>query len=200
MPSTSLITLNDNVLAAMDVETTGREPGRHEVCQLAIITLDCHLNPVNQFYTNICPEYPQRIHPDATATHGLTLDVLQQAPDRYQAADDLWDWFQSLGLIPGKRLIPLCHNCQFDIPFVQHFLGLDMFYEVFGYPTRDTQAVVTAMMDKAAYQGTKTPFDYAGLGKCCEALGVKLDDAHDALADALATSKVYKALLERPSW
>jgi DNA polymerase III epsilon subunit-like protein len=200
MPSTSLVTLNDNTLAAMDVETTGREPGRHEVCQLAIVTLDCHLNPVTQFYSNIRPEYPQHIHPDATATHGLTLDVLNQAPDRYEVSDMLWDWFQSLQLMPGKRLIPLCHNCQFDIPFVQHMLGLDMFYEVFGYPTRDTQALVTAMMDKAAYQGIKIPFNRAGLGTCCEALGVKLDDAHDALADALATARVYKALLERPSW
>ena len=200
MSHSSLVTLNGNVLAAMDVETTGREPGRNEVCQLAIVTLDVHLEPVKHFYTNIKPEHPERMHPQAIETHGLTVEALEQEPDRYTVCDNLWDWFQDMNLPPGKRLIPLCHNCQFDIPFVQHMLGLDAFYEIFGYPTRDTQATVVAMMDKAAYQGTKIPFPYANLGACCEALGVKLDDAHDALADALATARVYKALMERPSW
>jgi DNA polymerase III epsilon subunit-like protein len=196
----NLVTMNDNVLAAMDVETTGREPGRHEVCQIGIVTLDCHLNPVDHFYTNVCPQYPDRIHPEAVATHGLTWEVLREAPDKFTACDSLWDWFQSLELVPGKRLIPLCHNCQFDIPFVQFMLGFDAFYEIFAYPTRDTQAIITGIMDKGAYNGTHTKFTRASLGNACEVLGIDLPDHHDALADAIATAKVYQKLMQLPSW
>lgn len=196
----SLLTLNDNVLAAIDVETTGRDPCRHEVIQLAIVLLDCNLEPGQHFYTNIRPQYPDRIHPEAVATHGITYEQLKACPDKFQVADDLWDWYQSLNLAPGKRIVPLCHNSQFDIPFIQAMLGQEMFYEIFGYPTRDTQALVVAMMDKAAYHNIKCPFPYARLSEVCKILGVQLDDAHDALADALATARVYKALLERGDW
>jgi len=195
----SLITLNDNLLGAMDVETTGRDPNRHEVIQLAIVLADCHLEPVGQFYTNIRPQYPDRMHPEAVATHGITCEDLMGSPDKYQVADDLWDWFQQLSLAPGKRIVPLCHNSQFDIPFVQAMLGQEMFYEIFGYPTRDTQAAVVSLMDKAAFHNKKCPFPYARLSECCKVAGVQLDDAHDALADALATLRLYRALLEK-SW
>lgn len=189
--------MNDNVLAAMDVETTGRDPHYNEVCQIAIVLLDCHMKPVGQFYSNVRPEYPERMHSEAVATHGLTVEALDTAPDRHTVIDSLWEWFQNLNLAPGKRLIPLCHNCQFDVPFVQAMLGQEQFYEIFGYPTRDTQATVSFLMDQAAYNGLKIPFPRAGLGPCCEALGIDLDDAHDALADALATARLYRALLDR---
>lgn len=196
MSHPSLVTLNDNLLAAMDVETSGRDPCRHEVIQLAIVLADCHLNPVGQFYTNIRPQYPDRMHPEAVATHGITVEDLASEPDKYQVADDLWDWFQALELAPGKRLIPLCHNSQFDIPFVQQLLSYDLWSEIFGYPTRDTQATVVSRMDKAAFNNTKSPFPYARLSECCKVYGIQLDDAHDALADALATLRLYKALME----
>jgi DNA polymerase III epsilon subunit-like protein len=196
----SLITMNDNVLAALDVETTGRDPCRHEVIQIAIVLADCNLNPTKHFYSNICPQYPDRIHPEAVATHGLTYEALKGEPDRYTVADSLWDWYQSLNLAPGKRLIPLCHNSQFDIPFVQSMLGMDMFYEIFGYPTRDTQATIVSMMDAAAFHNSSCDFKYAKLGEACKVLGVQLEDAHDALADALATLRVYKALMEKSTW
>jgi len=192
-----LVTLNDNVLAAVDTETTGRDSAYNEVCQLAIVLLDCHLNPVDQFYTNIRPEYPQRMHPEAVATHGLTVELLETEPSRHEVIDSLWEWFQNLHLAPGKRLIPLCHNSQFDIPFMQSMLGQEQFYEIFGYPTRDTQATIVARMDAAAFQGQSCIFKRAGLGHACEVMGIDLDDAHDALADALATARLYKALMKQ---
>ena len=196
----NLITLNDNVLAAIDVETTGRDPAYNEVCQVAVVVLDCHLNPVNQFYTNIRPLHPHRMHPEATAAHGLSLEVLNQAPGPYEVADMMWEWSRSLELAPGKRIIPLVHNASFDIPFLQQWLGYELFYDIFGYPVRDTQALVSALMDKAAFNCVKIPFNRANLGTCCETLGVTLDGAHDSLADALATARVYRTLMTQVNW
>lgn len=197
----SIISLNGNLLAAVDVETSGRDPFYNEVVQIAIVPLDINIEPTGDpFYCNICPTFPERMHPDAVKTHGLTQEYLDQFADKYAIADYLWDWFQEIGLPPGKRIIPLLHNCQFDIPFIMGWLGLEMFYEVFGYPTRDTQALIAAMQDKAAYKGFKIPFNFANLAHVCEVLGIEIGEAHDALDDALATAKVYKALLTRGAW
>lgn len=201
MSHANLISLNENVLAALDVETTGREPWYHEIVQIAIVPLNLNLDPVGTpFYTNIRPTYPERMSPEARDTHGLTIEILDNYPDQYTVADSLWDWFQNLNLLPGKRLIPLAHNCQFDIPFIHRWLGTDQFYEIFGYPSRDTQALVAAFQDKAAYKNLPFQFDRASLGRVCEILGIPLDGAHDALADALATARVYKALVGLGSW
>lgn len=197
----SLITLNENLLTALDVETTGRDPNYHEIIQIALVPLDVNLNPIGTpFYTNICPRFPNRMSPEAVETHGLTIKMLAMYPDTYTVQDQLWDWFQNLNLVPKKRLIPLAHNSQFDIAFLQSWLGVDHFYEIFGYPTRDTQAMIAAMQDRAAFKNLPIRFDRASLGRACEILGITLDDAHDALADAVATAKVYKALINLNEW
>jgi len=201
MSHANIITLNENVLAAVDVETTGRQPWYHEIIQIAVVPLDVNLDPVGMpFYTNICPTYPERMGQEALEAHRIPLKALINYPDKYTVADQLWDWFQDLNLVPKKRLIPLIHNSQFDIPFLQYWLGIEQFYEIFGYPTRDTQALITAIMDKAAFKNMPIPYDRASLGRICEILGVTLDDAHDALADALATARVYKTLLSFGTW
>jgi DNA polymerase III epsilon subunit-like protein len=51
-------------------------------------------------------------------------------------------------------------------------------------------------MDAAAFHNVKIPFPYAKLEECCKVYGIELGDAHDALADAIATAKLYRALLE----
>lgn len=197
----SLVTMNDNVLAAMDVETTGRDPYFNEIVQIAIVPLDCHLNPSGTpFVTKIRPLHPERMHPKAVETHGMTAASLEGEPDPYSAADSLCEWFQTLQMVPGKRLIPLMHNCQFDIPFIQHWLGQDLFYDMIGFPTRDTQSLVSAIMDKAAFKGVPIPVNSASLKESCKAFGVQLDNAHDALADTVATAALYRALITRGNW
>lgn len=201
MPS-SLISMNDNVLAAVDVETTGREPWTHEIVQIAIVPLDCHIKPVGKpFYTNINPVHPERMSREAIAAHGITLDQLQDYPDPHTVGEQLWDWFQDLKLPPKKRLIPLIHNSQFDIPFIQRWLGYELFNDIFGYPTRDTAALAASLIDKAAFKSLNLPFSgRVNLGHLCNALGIELDNAHDALADAVATASVYRTLLHKGNW
>ena len=201
MAAPTLLTWHDNPLVAMDVETTGRTPGFHEVIQIAIVPLNCHIKPTGTpFYTNIKPEHPERIVPEATEAHGITLETLMQAPDRFEVAEMLWDWFQNLELIPGKKLLPLTHGGTFDLPFISDLLTPALHDEIFGYPGRDTMSLVVALMDKAAYSGQKINFRRAGLSYVCEDLGIQFDGHHDALADALATAEVYRTLLGRGDW
>ena len=193
MPS-SLINLNGDVLAAIDVETTGLDPFNDEVVQIAIVALDVNLQPVDHFCSYIRPVE----HSTSTAaeTHKIPVEVLDSAPDRFTLTDSLFDWYQSLELAPGKRLIPLCHNGQFDIPFVQRAIGLDVFNEIFGFPSRDSLSLANGINDRAAFHNLPIPFPYTGLQSLCDRLGVPLDNAHDALSDALATARVYQSLLQ----
>lgn len=195
---TSLVTMNGNVLAALDVETTGREPWTHEVCQIGVVPLDCHVQPTGKpFYSNINPEHPELMSPEAIDAHGLTVEALSVAPGPHAVAESMWDWFQGLNLPPGKRLIPLCHNSQFDIPFIQRWLGYELYADIFGFPTRDTQSVITGIIDRAAFKGHKeVPFNgRAGLKNACSWFGIDLTNAHDALADSIATASLYRHLL-----
>lgn len=201
MANTSLQTMNENVLAALDVETTGRQPWYNEVIQVAVVPLDCHIKPVGKpFYTNICPFHLDRMTKDAIDAHGIQPSELLSAPNPDTAAESLWEWYQDLHLPPGKRLIPLCHNSQFDIPFMQAWLGMDLFNDIFGYPGRDTQYLISALMDKASFKGQPLPFNRTRLAHVCEVLGIDLVDAHDALADAVATASVYRHLLNLGGW
>lgn len=196
----NLESLRDNTLAVFDVETTGRRPWFHEVCQLAIVAVDCNLEPTTHYYSNVKPRYPSRIQAEAISTHGLWFEQLEMAPLPEIVADDMWEWFRRLNLPPGKKLIPLCHNGQFDIPHLTSFLGEEMFDEMFGHPARDSMSLVAALQDKAAFNGDDIELKHANLGYLCERLGIELTEAHDALEDALATLKVYRALLARGRW
>jgi DNA polymerase III epsilon subunit-like protein len=54
--------LNGNMLASIDVETTGLLAGVHEIVQIGLVPLDGDLNPCENhrpFYHHICPQYPE---------------------------------------------------------------------------------------------------------------------------------------------
>src|SRR3972149_8950463 len=121
-----LITLNSHMLAVVDTETLGLVAGYHDLVQVAILPLNSDLDPypgINPFYMNMRPEFPERASAGALAKNGLDLDELSQAPDKYDVADYLEEWFLGLQLPMGKRIIYLCQNSPFDIAFLKSWLG-----------------------------------------------------------------------------
>lgn len=192
--------LNGNLLAAVDVETTGRMPGYHEIIQIGIQPLDSDCVPISDispFYFHIKPERPDRAESKATAAHKLDIDWLCiHAPDKWQVADWLDDWWTNLGLPHKKTLVPLAQNWQYDCGFLKAWLGLETFNQFFYWEARDTMRVATFLNDKAYLKGRPIPFPYPGLESLCNKLGVVNENQHDALADARAEAAVYKKLLE----
>jgi len=192
-----LITFNNNTLAALDIETTGAWAGYHEIIQLAIVPLDEDLNQmdVSPFYMNIKPDHPERTQKDATRAHGISLASLAGCPGKDQVANTLEEWFVNLNLPMDKRLIFLTQNGFFDIPFMKVWLGQDLFDRYFCWLGRDTMQYALGLNDQAAFKCRPIPFSGVGLKSLANTLGVELDNHHDALADAIATGKVYKELL-----
>ncbi len=117
----SLINLNGNLLCAVDVETTGRLAGYHEIIQIGIQPLSSDIKPmkdVSPFYMNIAPKYPERVERAATRVHGLDIDdLVANAPDSWRAADLFDEWFQRLDLPFKKNLVPLAQNWAKGMPY-----------------------------------------------------------------------------------
>jgi DNA polymerase III epsilon subunit-like protein len=200
MPApSSLLNLNGNMMVAVDVETTGRVAGYHEIIQIAVVPLTSEIEPVpdiNPFYMNIAPAHPERCEHGAQMVHGLDIDELvSNSPDAWKIADLFDEWFQNLDLPFQRSLMPLAHNWAFERGFLMHWLGIESFNQFFHPHPRDTMLFALSINDAASYHGLKTPFPYVSLGAVCKKYGIKVENAHDALSDALAEAKLYKAML-----
>ncbi len=196
----NLVSLKNNVMAAVDVETTGRVSGWHEIIQIAVQPLNENLEPsVRPFYMRIAPEYPERADKEATLVHGIDIYELQKnAISQSRAADMFDEWFQSLHLPFMKSLIPLAHNWVFEAGFLKAWLGLECFGQFFHPHPRDSMIYGCSINDKACMLGDDPPFPTLSLTAMCKRLGIASTNSHDALGDALDAAKLYKALLTTP--
>lgn len=189
---------DQHMLAAVDTETTGIESHFHEIVQIAIVPLgrDYEPNGFRPFYTTMRPQYPERASKMAFQVNGLDLDELcLHAPDPDRVADNFLEWFDSLDLPVDAKLIPVAQNWPFDHNFIESWLGRELLDRVFYYKSRDTSAAVNFINDSMQARGLDARFKKTSLEYICRQLGVPLEQAHDALADALATAEVYKRLV-----
>jgi DNA polymerase III epsilon subunit-like protein len=205
------VNLNGNLIASLDVETTGFVAGFHDIIQVAVVVLGSDLRPdkrVMPFYVNLKPKRPENIDEQAMVVTRMTYaQMMQQAVDPFDAADYFEDFVSKLRemhLLPeDKKIIPLGHNLFFDIPFLRDWLG-NMTYDGLFHPwVRDTLVVAQFLNDEyirkseAMSMDWKVPFPKANLAYLCSCLKIKNTKAHDALGDAIATAEVYRRMVLR---
>lgn len=194
----SMLNMNGNVLCAVDVETTGVLAGWNEIIQIACVPLNQHFEPhpeMRFFYLNMRPEYPDRIHKEAVQKHGISKEDLANCVSQARGVELFEEWYRKLNLPFGKRLVPLAHNWAFERGFLTHWLGLDGFNDHWQPHPRDTMTLCATVNDLYEWHGRKHPFGLLRLTALCERFDIKLDNAHDALADCLATAKLYGELM-----
>lgn len=200
---TSLPNLYGNPIASIDIETTGRVGGYHEMIQIAIVPLNMDLeiaDDIIPFYHTLKPEYPDRVERAAEGVHGLNIDnLIVNSPDQEKVSEYLVDWVSNLPLGTGRRLTPLAHNWAFERSFLLPWLGPDLMNAIFTPLPRDTMTFALSLNDRASLIGMKPVFNRVNLGAMCRYFGIELHDAHDALADAIATAKLYSAMLRAMS-
>ena len=192
--------LNGHVLASVDVETTGRLAGHHEIIQIAVVPLDSEIRPLRgvlPFYMNIAPDHPENAEKQASKIHGLELDKLsKECVTQWKAADVFADWFDSLELPYNKRIIPLAHNWAFESAFLKNWLGLETMDMIWQSQPRDTMICAAMLNDWYGYYEEQRPFKSISLPYLCNHFGIKLSGkSHDALVDAMACADLYKVLL-----
>ena len=195
---------NGSQLCVMDTETTGLDSHWHEIIQLCIIPLDSDIKPrkdVLPFYIEIRPDFPERIDPNAMSVNKLdACKIMQRGFDREKAKDLLRDWIEKLDLpytkngAYRKRVILLGQNLVFDIPFMKRWLGIEEYNEFFDYHYKDTMTTASFLNDRAAMHSEPVPFAKINLAWLANKLNIKMERAHDALSDCVATAAVYREL------
>lgn len=198
-PHSSMQHLNGNLLCAVDVETTGLISKKHDIIQLAILPLDSQIKPSSTappFYINMQPKHPENIDHAALKINKTELaHLIINGFDPWKAADMLDEWFERLKLPVNKRIVPLGHNWIFDCDFIKEWMGDLSFQHVFDFHYRDSMTAALYLNDRADHHNEKYPFPKVSLQYCCSQLEVKNINAHDALADCVATAEVYRRML-----
>lgn len=190
---------NANLLAGVDFETTGDEPGYHEICQIAIVPLDSNFEPsreIRPFYSNIRPDHPEHADPVAMRVHKISMeDLLLNAPSQERVADMLMEWFVNIDLPVNRCLVPVVWNWSFESSFGKAWLGNKMWSRIFHSHARDGMLVATAMKDRAYFLGEELPFDGVGLTTVANKYGIENPNTHNALADAITGARAYRAII-----
>lgn len=190
--------LNGNLLCAVDVETTGLTIDQHEIWQICVLPLDGMLQPNKAFipfYTEMKPDRIDNIDPAALKLGIRDLGrLLTTARPTDLVQDDFVEWFQRLNLAPGKKLAPLAHNFPFDRGFLRKWLGEKLYDEIFHYHFRDTMCIGAFLNDRQDSACRDLPYTRLGLKNMCKAHDVVLTNAHDAMADCMATAELYGLL------
>jgi DNA polymerase III epsilon subunit-like protein len=199
-PHSSMIHLNGNLLCAIDVETTGLDPRKHDVVQICILPLDSEIKPLKTimpFYLEMQPKRPENIDYKAATVNKLDIiQIMKRSIDPWKAVDLFEEWFQKLNLPVGKKLMPLAHNWPFDRQFVEEWVGGPISFEhFFHHHYRDSMAAALYLNDRAEQHVDHIPIPKVSLEYCCTVFGVRNMKAHDALQDCVATAEVYRRMM-----
>src|SRR5436190_18608253 len=156
-------------IAVIDVETTGINPWRHHrIIEIAVVVMRHDGSLIREFVTLVNPERDI----GASRIHGLCSEDLETAPRFPEIAGALIESIADCTAIAG-------HNIQFDYSFVS--VEFDRMKATFP----DIPKLCTLRLSGG---GT--------LRDCCDAHSVEFEgEAHAALHDARATSRLLAALL-----
>jgi len=167
--------LQDVKFAVLDTETTGlavEKGGR--ICEIAI-SVTRNGQKLEEFSTLLNPQMP--MHPDVIAVHGITNDMVKNAPLFKDIIPQL------IGILDGCVLV--AHNASFDLDFVRSEMDRAG-WKLPDYPVLDT-------LKLARKNGH---FERNNLGVIATSLGINADGAHRALADVRMTEKVLYCFLQ----
>ncbi|MCA9950040.1 MAG: DEAD/DEAH box helicase family protein [Anaerolineales bacterium] len=159
---------------AIDVETTGLNPAKDVIIEIAAITFRDHAI-VDEFDTLV---YPQRdIPPEITRITGITDEMVADAPSMYTVRS------QVRSILSDHVLIG--HNIDFDLGFLrEERLGVVN-------PCLDTLTLASILVPEAGRFGLEALANYLNLPLPAE------EQTHRAGDDAILTIELFLALWER---
>ena len=171
-----------NPFYTIDVETTGLNPIRNEVIQLAAVKF-VNFEPVEAFCTYIKPR--NGLDPRAQAVNGITDEDVKDAPYIESIAHDFSHFINPD--VAAKTKFPLVgHNLSFDLNFLMAS-GADYLF------LSSRNCYDTLELAKREYSDGPYKLDYLAR----RALKIYRDDAHDALSDALITGLLFRDICKR---
>ena len=167
----------------LDTETTGLDYTRERIVEFAAVRLE-NGKIVDEYQTLINPE--QHIRKSSIAIHGITEDMVKDAPTEAEALPKILDFIGDYPLV--------AHNAIFDYSFLN-----EAKMRVMGTPLENTRIDSQAMFKEIAPE-----LESHGLEALTQRFNVELNNHHRAMADtmglALAYPKLKKLYLQRLDW
>ena len=161
----------------LDVETTGLNPLRHRIIEVALVELDGAGRVAGEWSTLVRPQ-GGAVQTEALAVNGIRMDEIAAAPPEGKVAEEL-----------ARRLLPdatiIAHHAPFDLGFL-HFL-----FVRHGLPPWSGDFICT----RTAF-GVLVPGHKRALHHVAAYFGVTIEGRHRALGDARATAEVYRRLAD----
>lgn len=161
--------------AVVDIETTGGYAGNHRITEIAIVHHD-GTDVTGQFQTLINPA--RNIPSFITDLTGITNEMVSDAPLFEEVADEI------LGHLEGRIFV--AHNAQFDFGFLKRE------FEVCGIAWTPKR-LCTVRLGRKIVPGLKS----YSLGLLAQHLGIRIENRHRAIGDAVATASIFSSLLRR---
>jgi DNA polymerase-3 subunit epsilon len=161
--------------AIVDIETTGGRYNEEGITEIAIIKYDGH-QVVDTFVSLLNPE--RNIQPFVVNLTGINNEMLRNAPKFYEVAKRIIEITTDCTIV--------AHNANFDYRILRtEFKRLGFEYK--------KETLCTVELSKKLIPGLES----YKLGKLCRSLGIPVTDRHRANGDAIATTKLFKLLLDK---
>ena len=172
-------------LVFIDLETTGMDLCQHEIIEIACLVVDPKtLKIEKRFERKIMPEHLEKAAPEALEITGFSKEVWEKE------AQPLERVLQDLNQLAPKGMF-IGWNVSFDRPFLERAIRENGMELNFDYHWLDV-----SMLVYERFFSDKGP-KRLKLTDSCEVLKIPRGKKHTAMADTLATFKVYKALVKR---
>lgn len=159
---------------AIDLETTGLNPREDRIIEIGAVRVEDGTETA-QYHTMINPR--RNLEPRIICLTGITEDMVTDAPDMAEIADELLEFCGELPL--------LGHHVIFDYSFLKRSLvNLGRSFEKNGI---DTLKLCRRFMP---------PGEKKNLADACAFFDIRQEQAHRALGDARDAHRLYERLLE----
>jgi DNA polymerase-3 subunit epsilon len=176
-------------LAFIDTETTGMDPDRHEIIELAVIIArqvprvgkGPSLEIIEECEWKIKPQHIERAEDAALRVNGYNEVDWMFALDRKKVMEEFSKKTQSCSFVS--------HNLVFDYGFITKAFEETQVENRMHYAKMDTISIAFARLYDAPQA------DKFSLRALCELLKVENTKAHTALADTRALVAVYKKMM-----
>ena len=167
----------------LDTETTGLDYTKERMVEFAAVRLE-NGKIKEEFQTLINPE--QHIRKSSIAIHGITPDMVKDAPTETEAMPMIMDFIKDYPIV--------AHNAIFDYSFLN-----EASKRVFGKEIENTR-IDSQQMFKEIYPELESH----GLEMLTEKFDVELKNHHRAMADTMGLAKAYpelkKLYLQKYDW
>lgn len=181
--------MKTELLAFLDVETTGLDADKHEIIQLGCVIAKQtsrvgkgpEISVVEEFELKVAPTRLQDAEPDALRVNGFNEMEWVFAVDLKNAMEHLAK--------KAKGAIMVAHNLTFDDAFIQKAFKSTGVENTLHFQKLDTLSLAFAQ------HYNKPDVDKYSLRYLCEIYGIKNERAHTALADTKALYEVYKKMM-----